>query len=174
MMDPPEARPPSAPPKGGSYSVSDYNSSEKPDKGQPGATGGWPGASWPQKGWSEMEPPPGDDRVAWFAQQYACIRQGGAMDGDGFCTYNPSDLGCTEAQASDALTKSCISLADFSEMVNDFAECRAAGGVVDPETMSCEPKKKSKAGIWIGLGVAAVAVGLFVATQQITPKEERA
>ncbi len=170
-QSPPGGRPPSAPSKGETGDVPDYGEQPKTNStredNKTSLEKSWPPSGWPQKGWSSQQPPPGDYPTTWFAQQYACIRQGGIMDEEGFCTLAYSGLSCNENEVSDAVENKCIPATRLEDLAMDYAECRNHGGGFNEETWECVPAKKSNVGLWIGGVVALVAVGIFAATLRV-------
>lgn len=167
-QSPPGGRPPSAPSKGETGEVPDYGQpTTHRDESKTSLEKSWPPSGWPQKGWASQTPPAGDYPTTWFAQQYACIRQGGIIDAEGFCTLAYSGLSCNENEVADAFEKKCMPVTRLEDLALDYANCRTSGGSFNEDTLECIPAKKSNVGLWIGGAVALVAVGIFAATLKI-------
>jgi len=163
---PPGGRPPSAPPKGSGTQSPNYHSggTNQTDDGTSTTASPaiWPPTDWPPKGWSKEVAPDGDS-ASWYAQQYACIRQGGNFSSSGTCSLTKSTLNCNREawEVPDALNKKCISAQQLMDLANDYADCRLNGGTFDEASMECLPSKSNRK-TWIYVGLALIPIALIV------------
>jgi hypothetical protein len=168
---PPDARPPTGP------------SAQGTPQGTPQAT---PRGTRPEErttstsqGWVDMPPADRDDPLGFYAQQFGCLRQGGAFGADGFCTLSMQKNPCKEHQVFDAVENTCVSATEFQRMSEQFAKCRLEGGTVDEKNVTCTESspKSSSTKIWIGVGVAVATAAtlaiLFGSSSTPASSEDR-